>query len=164
MDTEYIREYVRVASEGSMTKAAVQLNISQPGLSKHMVALEKCVGGELLQRSSTGVTPTPLGRAFLEKAYDILRVYDGAMDYMAKMRDSKPLHLRVNALSDCALSDDLLSSVDMELGQCGYSLDLDVQDIQYALYAHYREDTANPAVPLAVDVLNRAVEHMGATQ
>ena len=40
MDTEYIREYVWVASEGSMTKAAVQLNISQPGLSKHMVALE----------------------------------------------------------------------------------------------------------------------------
>ena len=110
MDTEYIREYVRVASEGSMTKAAAQLNISQPGLSKHMVALEKCVGGELLQRSSTGVTPTPLGRAFFEKAYDILRVYDGAIDYMGKMCDSKPLHLRVNALSDCALSDDLLSS------------------------------------------------------
>ena len=105
MDTEYIREYVWVASEGSMTKAAAQLNISQPGLSKHMVALEKCVGGELLQRSSTGVTPTPLGRAFLERAYDILRVYDGAMDYMAKMRDSKPLHLRVNALSDCTLDE-----------------------------------------------------------
>ena len=80
MDTEYIREFVRVASEGSMTKAAAQLNISQPGLSKHMVALEKCVGGELLQRSSMGVTPTPLGRAFLDKAYDILRVYDGALD------------------------------------------------------------------------------------
>ena len=147
MDTEYIREYVRVASEGSMTKAAAQLNISQPGLSKHMVALEKCVGGELLQRSSTGVTPTPLGRAFLEKAYDILRVYDGAMDYMGKMRNSKLLHLRVNALSDYRI------------------VEFCNDDAQkYALYAHYREDTANPAVPLAVDVLNRAVEHMGATQ
>lgn len=144
MDTEYIREYVRVASEGSMTKAATQLNISQPGLSKHMVALEKCVGGELLQRSSMGVTPTPLGRAFLDKAYDILRVYDSAMDYMGKMRDSKPLHLRVNALSDCALSDDLLCSVDMELGQCGYSLDLDVQDIlSYASLRHPLMGTAD---------------------
>lgn len=144
MDTEYIREFVRVASEGSMTKAAAQLNISQPGLSKHMVALEKCVGGELLQRSSTGVTPTPLGRAFLDKAYDILRVYDGALDYMAKMRESKPLHLRVNALSDCALSDDLLCSVDMELGQCGYSLELDVQDIlAYASLHHPLMGTAD---------------------
>ena len=35
---------------------------------------------------------------------------------------------------------------------------------KYALYAHYREDTANPAVPLAVDVLNRAVEHMEVAQ
>jgi len=127
-----------------MTKAAAQLNISQPGLSKHMVALEKCVGGVLLQRSSTGVTPTPLGRAFLERAYDILHVYDSAMDYMGKMRDSKPLHLRVNALSDCALSDDLLSSVDMELGQCGYSLDLDVQDIlPYASLRHPLMGTAD---------------------
>ena len=101
MDTEYIREYVRVVSEGSMTKAAAQLNISQPGLSKHMVALEKCVGGELLQRSSMGVTPTPLGRAFLEKAHDILRVYDSAMDYMGKMRDSKPLHLATVSILTC---------------------------------------------------------------
>lgn len=144
MDIEYIREYIRVASEGSMTKAAAQLNISQPGLSKHMAALEKRVGGELLHRGSTGVAPTPLGRAFLEKAYDILRVYDGAMDYMARARDSKPLHLRVNALPDCVLSSDLLSSVDMELGQSGYNLELDVQDIlSYANLRHPLMGTAD---------------------
>lgn len=54
MDTEYIREYVRVASEGSMAKAAVQLNISQPGLSKHMVALEKCVGASCCSAAAWG--------------------------------------------------------------------------------------------------------------
>jgi len=49
----------------SMAKAAIQLNISQPAVSKAIAELEHVVGVRLLDRSRQGVEPTEYGRALL---------------------------------------------------------------------------------------------------
>jgi DNA-binding transcriptional LysR family regulator len=55
-----------VAQCGSMAKAADQLSISQPVVSKTISDLEHALGVRLLDRTSQGVEATVYGRAFIE--------------------------------------------------------------------------------------------------
>jgi DNA-binding transcriptional LysR family regulator len=65
-----------VVQSGSMTKAAGELAISVPVVSKAIAELEYTVGVPLLDRSPQGVEPTAYGRALLRRgvaAFDELR-------------------------------------------------------------------------------------------
>jgi LysR family transcriptional regulator of gallate degradation len=57
-----------VIEQGSLLKAARQLGISQPALSKSMDRLEGELGVRLLQRGAQGVKPTALGELFYSHA------------------------------------------------------------------------------------------------
>jgi DNA-binding transcriptional LysR family regulator len=50
----------------SMAKAAIQLNISQPAVSKAIAELEHVLGVRLVDRSRQGIEPTEYGRALLD--------------------------------------------------------------------------------------------------
>ena len=60
--------FVTVADEGQMTSAATRLYLAQPALSQSISQLEQQLGVQLLVRHSRGVSLTPGGAAFLEKA------------------------------------------------------------------------------------------------
>jgi DNA-binding transcriptional LysR family regulator len=64
------------AQSGSMAKAARELAVSQPVVSKTISDLEHILGVRLLDRSPQGVSPTPFGRALLNRGvavFDELR-------------------------------------------------------------------------------------------
>ncbi|HMD56487.1 MAG TPA: LysR family transcriptional regulator [Solirubrobacteraceae bacterium] len=60
--------FVTVAEEGQITRAAEMLYIAQPALSQSIAQLERELGFKLLDRHSRGVTLTPDGARFYEKA------------------------------------------------------------------------------------------------
>jgi DNA-binding transcriptional LysR family regulator len=60
--------FVTVAEEGQITSAAAKLHVAQPALSQSIRLLESEVELQLLERHPRGVTLTPAGRAFLDKA------------------------------------------------------------------------------------------------
>src|SRR5450755_4778866 len=65
-----------VAQAGSMLKAAEELAISQPVVSKVIADLEQTLGVRLFDRSRKGVEPTASGRALLNRgraAFDELK-------------------------------------------------------------------------------------------
>src|SRR5882672_11858664 len=55
-----------VVQAGSMNKAAVLLDTTQPAVSKSIAELERSVGVRLLDRNAQGVSPTAYGRALLD--------------------------------------------------------------------------------------------------
>ncbi len=59
---------VAVVEEQSFSRAARSLNVTQSALSHQIKALERAVGGTLLERLTRGVGLTPMGRAFLPHA------------------------------------------------------------------------------------------------
>ena len=68
--------FITVVEMGSMGKAAERLAIAQPSVSKAIADLEHIIGVRLLDRTVTGVVPTPYGRALLRRgmgAFDELR-------------------------------------------------------------------------------------------
>src|SRR6266567_2622172 len=65
-----------VTQMGSMGKAAIALNMSQPAVSTAIAQLEEALGVRLLDRSRQGVEPTPYGRALIKRGvamFDELR-------------------------------------------------------------------------------------------
>jgi DNA-binding transcriptional LysR family regulator len=57
---------VAVARRGSMAKAAADLALTQPAVSKIIADMERALGVRLLDRKPQGVEPTPYGRALLK--------------------------------------------------------------------------------------------------
>ena len=61
-----------VADSGSFSRAADQLNVSQPGLSQQLRQLEREVGATLVERLPRSVVLTQAGRAYLPEARQAL--------------------------------------------------------------------------------------------
>ena len=65
--------FVTVADEGQITRAAKKLNLAQPALSQAMATLESELGFQLLERNPRGVSLTPAGEVFLERARRVVQ-------------------------------------------------------------------------------------------
>ncbi|HUA66732.1 MAG TPA: LysR family transcriptional regulator [Alphaproteobacteria bacterium] len=76
MELRHLRSFLAVAEALSFTKAAEQLRIAQPALSRQVQSLEEEIGVDLLKRSPRGVTLTAEGKLLLEEARDVLRRAD----------------------------------------------------------------------------------------
>lgn len=88
---------------GSMSKAAEQLRVSQPAVSKTIALLEREVGAKLVARSSRGIEPTEHGQALLTRGRAALDELKGAVEDMEVLSDPKAGELRI-AANEVALS------------------------------------------------------------
>jgi aminoethylphosphonate catabolism LysR family transcriptional regulator len=61
-----LKAFHAVATQGSFTKAAASLHLTQPTLSDHVSGLESRFGVKLFKRHGRGVVLTAMGRALLE--------------------------------------------------------------------------------------------------
>lgn len=73
VDLARLRHIVAVAANRSFTKAADELHITQPALSRSIAAFEARCGFRVFDRSRTGVVPTALGRTVIAEAGSVLR-------------------------------------------------------------------------------------------
>ena len=74
-----LKVFMTVAKEGSFTKAAAVLNISQPAVSQHVSELERTTGVKLFDRLHGEVKLTEPGRIFQYRAKEILDAYSAAL-------------------------------------------------------------------------------------
>src|SRR3954447_24868138 len=94
---------VAVVEEGSFTRAAQRLYVSQPALSHQVKALEGSVGGPLLERTPQAVHLTPMGRAFLPHAVAAVRAAGEAQRAAASVGQLEAGELRIATLHSIAL-------------------------------------------------------------
>ena len=84
LELRHIRYFVATLEALNFTRAARQLNISQPALSHSISQLEERLGGKLFERSVSGIRLTPAGRVFEKTAYKILREIGAAAQLVAE--------------------------------------------------------------------------------
>ena len=80
MELRHLRYFLAVAEALSFTKAAAQLRVAQPALSRQVQDLEDEVGVDLLRRSPRGVTLTAEGKLFLEEVRELLKRSEESME------------------------------------------------------------------------------------
>jgi DNA-binding transcriptional LysR family regulator len=73
MELRHLRYFVAVAEAENVSRAALKLHVSQPGLSRQIRDLEDELGFPLLERSAKSVRLTDAGRTFLTEARAVLQ-------------------------------------------------------------------------------------------
>lgn len=78
--------FIAVAQTRSFTKAAQQLYMTQPSLSRKIANIERSTGCQLLIRTTRNVELTPAGMIFLKHAYDVVKAWDALDKDMSHIR------------------------------------------------------------------------------
>ena len=79
MDIRHLRYFVSVAETENVSRAALKLHVSQPGLSRQIHDLEDELGFELLERTAKSLKLTEAGKIFLTEAKAVLQRADDAV-------------------------------------------------------------------------------------
>ncbi len=99
--------FIRVSDAGSFSRAAADLGIGQPTVSRRIQDLEHQIGADLFHRTTRALSLTEAGQRFYARAQDILADFEDA-ETEARGLDNGPLGmLRISApssLSRCVLS------------------------------------------------------------
>jgi DNA-binding transcriptional LysR family regulator len=95
VELRHLRYFVRVAETENVTRAALQLHISQPAVSRQIRDLEDEIGLPLLKRRGQSVSLTEAGRAFLAEARAVLERTDEAVRNVRALANNKQPELHV---------------------------------------------------------------------
>ena len=79
MELRQLRNFVAVAEEGNISRAAKRKFLTQPALSRQIKVLEEEIGQPLLERQAHSVRLTPVGEALLREARELLHHADEAL-------------------------------------------------------------------------------------
>ena len=72
MEIRTLKFFTEMAKEGSISRAAEKLHISQPAMSKQLKALEREIGKKLFERTNYSIRLTEAGEFLRQRAEDIL--------------------------------------------------------------------------------------------
>src|SRR6266404_416344 len=79
MELRHLRYFAAVAAHGSFSRAAKQLHLTQPALSRQVKSLEDEIGVALIVRGQNTISLSSAGEDFYEEAKDILARVDVAV-------------------------------------------------------------------------------------
>src|SRR3989442_13152694 len=80
MELRHLRYFLAVGEALNFTKAAAQLRVAQPALSRQVQDLEDEIGVDLTKRSPRGVTLTAEGKLFLGEVRELLKRADESVE------------------------------------------------------------------------------------
>jgi DNA-binding transcriptional LysR family regulator len=100
MDLTLLRAFVTVANEGNLTRAAVQLHLTQPAVSLQIKHLQETLGLTLFTRTSHGLALTRDGQALLPHAERALGAAADVQRAAASLRHEVRGHLRIGTILD----------------------------------------------------------------
>jgi DNA-binding transcriptional LysR family regulator len=89
LDLRLVRYFTVVAEHLNFARAAEELRVAQPALSRQIQRLESALGVRLLDRTTQGSRLTAAGAAFLPRAQQLLH---GAQQAVATARAAAPAH------------------------------------------------------------------------
>jgi DNA-binding transcriptional LysR family regulator len=125
-----------VALRGSMAKAAAELAISQPAVSRAIADMEHALGLRLLDRRRNGIEPTPYGRALVKRGMTIFDELTQGLQELEFLADPTIGNLRIGSSEGVAAG--LLPAVIDRFAQRHPGIRLNVAQTVLGT-THYRE-------------------------
>src|SRR3954447_2893395 len=101
-DLNDLAAFLAVAREGSFTRAAARLGVSQSALSQALRALEARLGLRLLTRTTRSVAPTEAGERLLQTLGPALDGIDDTLIRLSELRAKPAGTVRITATENAA--------------------------------------------------------------
>ena len=98
--TQALRCFITVAREGTVSRAAVSLNLTQPAVSLQLKGLEESTGLQLFNRTPGGFTLTEAGAALLPLAHKAISATSDFRTLAQSLKESLRGTLRVGTILD----------------------------------------------------------------
>lgn len=87
MDLRLLEYFLAVAKTGNITRAAEQLHVTQPTISRQLMDLEEQMGAPLMIRGKRQITLTDAGILFQQRAQEIIDLMDKTSRDIADQND-----------------------------------------------------------------------------
>lgn len=104
MNLEQLRSFVEVARSGHFTRAAAQLHLAQPSLSRQISALESDLGATLFHRARGNITLTAAGESLLPLAMRMLADAETVRFEMQELAGLRKGRVRLGATPTLCIS------------------------------------------------------------
>ncbi|MBL7501979.1 LysR family transcriptional regulator [Frankia nepalensis] len=102
MRLRQLEYFVAICEHGSFNAAANHLRVAQPTVSQQIRALERELGGELLERGHLGVALTAAGRVLLPRAQAVIAAAEAARKSVADLASGAEGELHVMTIRSVA--------------------------------------------------------------
>jgi len=112
MDTSSLKYFITAARTQNMSRAAEQLNITQPSLSASIKRLENEIGFRLFDRTKHGIVLNDYGRIYLKGVLEADAIMRNCMEEMEKIKKASLGLIRLscsNSSKNSVLIDELLA-------------------------------------------------------
>lgn len=97
MNFHHVKSFCTIVSEGSFSRAAEKLHLTQPTISAQIQSLEKALRTRLFDRSAQGISLTQPGRVFHPYALQLLELSERAEQTMDELQGLKHGRVEVGA-------------------------------------------------------------------
>jgi LysR family transcriptional regulator, transcriptional activator of the cysJI operon len=102
MEDYRLKVFYSVTKNQSFTKAAAELFITQPAITKHIKLLEEDLGIRLFERKGSYIFPTAAGDILFKYASEIFRLYKEAQFEIGTLKNEQNGKLRLGASTTIA--------------------------------------------------------------
>lgn len=97
IDLRSVRYFLAIADEGTFARAAENLSVTQPALSRSVQALEQALGVKLFDRGKSGATPTVFGRLLIERGRRLVSDADAITRELALLGGAEAGEITIGA-------------------------------------------------------------------
>lgn len=116
MEIRQLRAFIAIAELGTFTAGAQRVHVTQAAISMQIRQLENELGARLFIRAPRRVMLTEAGEQLLQRARQILRDHDAAVDEIAELAGAERGRLRIGSAS-AMVTTDVLPELLKELRQ-----------------------------------------------
>ena len=95
MDFKHLKCFIAAVEQGSFSRAATQLFITQSAVSQHIALLERETGAQLFRRTGRSISITDNGRYLYQRVKPLMNQLEDAMDKVASISTTEEQHLTV---------------------------------------------------------------------
>jgi len=88
---------ISLVEEGSFSRAAKLMLLTQPALTKNIKKAEECIGSRLVNRSSAGISLTPEGQIIYDYAKRVMKLRDEAKEKVLALNKNAGGNIYVSA-------------------------------------------------------------------
>jgi len=94
---QQMESLIHLVDEGSFSRAAKRVFLTQPSLTKHIKNLEEVVNARIVNRENMGISLTPEGKILYDYARRILKLRDEAKEKILRIKENESGNIFVSA-------------------------------------------------------------------